>query len=472
MELWSAWSVWVQALRPACVRQATFEWMRIVLAGLCVRSDRAGVTSLVRALALEPRRTYLRLLHLFHSEALRLPALTALWVDLCLAHFTPVRVGEAIVCLADGLKVPKEGRKMPAVKKLHQESTNNSKPTFIAGHSLQAFSLLVRSGANDGFQAVPLAARIHDGLIDSAAEARKTLLDRLVELFCELAAPLARPVLLVADAYYASGKVIRPLLAQGHHLVTRVRSNAVAYRPAPVLRRRRRGRPRRYGAKLQLRKLLSDPAQPFVTAPSPVYDETKVKIAYCVHDLLWRPVGHPVRFVFVRHPRRGNLILMTSNLTLDPLQVIALYGARFKIEVGFRQAIQVLGTHFYHFWMRAMSPRKRGAGTQDIRKRSRAYKQRVRRKIGAYHRFLQLGCIAQGLLQLLAIQHRLSVWARFHSWLRTMHPERPPAEGIVAQALRTSLSEFLAATADRGDFAKFLARIRSPNIARPYERAA
>ena len=37
------------------------------------------------------------------------------------------------------------------------------------------------------------------------------------------------PVLLVADADYASGKVIRPLLAQGHHLVTRVRHNAVAF---------------------------------------------------------------------------------------------------------------------------------------------------------------------------------------------------------------------------------------------------
>jgi len=103
MDLWSAWSVWVQALRPACARQATFEWMRIVLAGLCIRADRAGVTSLVRALALRPG-AYLRLLHLFHSEALRLPQLTALWVRLCLERFAPSSVNTSKPAIRERLK--------------------------------------------------------------------------------------------------------------------------------------------------------------------------------------------------------------------------------------------------------------------------------------------------------------------------------------------------------------------------------
>ncbi|MEE9282169.1 MAG: transposase, partial [Myxococcota bacterium] len=357
MEQWGVWNAWVETLRPACTRRATFEWTRIALAGLSVRADQAGVTSLVRALALQPR-AYLRLLHLFHSEALQLSTLTALWVRFCLDHFSPYQVGDAIVCLADGLKVPKEGQKMPAVKKLHQASTNNSKPEFIHGHSFQALSLLVRSVG--GFvTSIPLTARIHESVIDSQRDLRKTLLDRLVDLFFELVQPLARRVILVADAYYASGKVIRPLLEDGHHLVTRVRSNAVAYRPAPTPRPRRRGRPRRYGEKVRLKELLRDPDSPFTTAPSPVYDEKHVEIRYFSEDLLWRPVGRLVRFVFVRHPRRGDLILLSSDTSLDPLDVLTLYGYRFKIEVGFRQALQVMGSYLYHFWMMTMTPRKR-----------------------------------------------------------------------------------------------------------------
>ena len=96
----------------------------------------------------------------------------------------------------------------------------------------------------------------------------------------------------------------------------------------------------------------------------------------------------------------------------------------------------------------------------------------ARRKIRAYHRFVWLGCIAQGLLQLLTVHTRPSVWTRFRSWLRTMHPEQPRSELVVAQALRTSLPEYLAAAADCGDLAKFLTPIRSPDLLRAYEPAA
>ncbi len=56
--------------------------------------------------------------------------------------------------------------------------------------------------------------------------------------------------------------------------------------------------------------------------------------------------------------------------------------------------------------MASMRPRRRGIGNQDIRKKPSDYQQSVRPKIAAYHRFVQLGRIAQGLLQLLALQHR------------------------------------------------------------------
>jgi hypothetical protein len=117
--------------------------MVLALVGLSVRDDLAGVTSVVRALGLQPR-TYRRLLHLFHTRALDLDKLTAGWIKLALRLFRPLRLGSRLVFVADGIKVPKEGRKMPAVKKLFQQSENNSKPTFIFGHSFEALGLLVQ----------------------------------------------------------------------------------------------------------------------------------------------------------------------------------------------------------------------------------------------------------------------------------------------------------------------------------------
>lgn len=453
MALWVEWFRCVSLLRPACARRATFLWMSLALAGLSIRSELAGVTSFVRALWLKPL-TYRRLLHLFHSPALDLAKLSSLWIRLALGLFRPVTLDGRVVFLADGLKAPKEGRKMPAVKKLHQESSDNSKPPFIFGHSFQAVALLAKGPLGQPF-AVPLASRIHEGLVFSNRDQR-TLLDKLVALFLEIVGVSQVSAILVADAYYASKKVILPLLVEGHHLITRARINTTGWRPPPRPKERRRGRPRIYGEKLHLRDLFRQKRR-FVSAKSPVYGEEGIELAYRCVDLLWRPVGRLVRFVLVDHPQRGRIILMCSDLSLEPLEVIKLYGYRFKIELGFKQALHTLGAYAYHFWMMDMTPiSRRRSGNQFLHMQSEQYRTHVRRKMDAYHRYVQLACIAQGLQQHLAVNFRARVWDHFKSWMRTMKPGLPPSEAVVAQALRANLDAFLVAAPENHELRKFI----------------
>ena len=355
--------------------------------------------------------------------------------------FQPITVGGYVVFAADGLKVPKEGKKMPAVKSLHQESGDNSKAEFIMGHSFQAVSLLAGAPSGQVF-AVPLISRICEGLTWRYNKKRITLLDKLTELFLKVARIAKVPAILVADAYYASQKVIKPLLTEGHHLITKVRINSVAYRPATRPKKKKRGRPKKYGAKVKLRNLFKG-WHSFQEATSPVYGEQGVTIKYRETDLLWRPVGRIVRFVLVKHPTRGKIILMSTCLELDALTIIKVYGLRFKIEVSFKQAIHTLGTYAYHFWMMSMKPIKRCSGNQNLVAKSEQYRRAVKRKVDAYHRYVQLGCIAQGLLQHLAINFRDVVWAKFRIWLRTMNKNMVPSEMVVASALRSSFPEFL-----------------------------
>lgn len=453
MTLWIEWFRCIHLLRNACTRHATFMWMAFTLTSMAIRTDLLGVTSLVRATFLEPFY-YPHLLNFFHSHALTLSSLLVLWIKLAMTLFSPVTVGGYVVFAADGLKVAKEGRKMPAVKCLHQESANNSKAEYIMGHSFQAISLLVQSPLGHVF-AVPLISRICEGLIWNRSRKRRSLLDKLVELFKEVVAAAQVPALLVADAYYASHKVIDPLLAGGHHLVTRVKITSVAYRPAPPKAKRTRGRPRKYGPKVRLRNLFKG-WQSFSEAKSPVYGEHDVTIRYRSVDLLWRPVGRIVRFVLVKHPTRGKIMLLCTNPDLDPLTVIKIYGLRFKIEVSFKQAIHTIGAYAYHFWMKPMPPIKRTSGNQDISRQTDKYKQAVARKIDAYHRYVQLGCITQGLLQHLAINFRATVWDTFRSWLRTMKTDMVPSEMVVAYALRSSFPEFLLSRHREAELKKFI----------------
>jgi len=93
--------------------------------------------------------------------------------------------------------------------------------------------------------------------------------------------------------------------------------------------------------------------------------------------------------------------------------------------------------------MSAMTPLRRGQGHQHLHRKSEAYRQQVRRKFAAYQRHIQIGLIAQGLRQYLALTFRQVAWANFHSYSRTAKRSCPPSEWVVAQALRHTWFDFL-----------------------------
>ena len=453
MHLWLQWWMQVRQLRAAFSRKRTFLWFALCVAGMSVRKDLAGVTSIIRALGLRDG-FYDRLLDCFHSPAINLDFLAVLWTKVilrCCARLLLV-VNGRFVLLADGLKAPKAGKKMPAVKKLYQESESNTKPKYIFGHSCQAIGIV--AGFMETFFAIPLVCRIHEGVVFSNRD-KRTLLDKMMELLGTLL--LQAPSYFVADAYYASRNVIRKLLSSGHyHLVSRARSNAVAYYPAAASRIIRRGRKKIYGKKLKLKSLFAD-RQKFVMAASPVYGELDTKLMYRCLDLLWRPVGVKVRFVLVIHPTRGKIILMSTDLTLSALEVVALYGVRFKIEVSFKQAIHTVGTYAYHFWMAGMEKLSRSkSGNQHLHRRSQRYRDQVRRKMRAYHVHIMAGVIAQGMLQFLSLTQAKTVWKSFGSWIRTIRPGVLPSEQTVAVAMRNVMPEFLAVSDPNQTLAKFI----------------
>jgi hypothetical protein len=144
------------------------------------------------------------------------------------------------------------------------------------------------------------------------------------------------------------------------------------------------------------------------------------------------------------------------------MEIILLYGYRFKIELGFRQAVHVVGSYAYHFWMAAMNPRRRGQGDQYLHRQSQTYRDAVRRKMNAFHLHGQLGCVAQGLLQHLALNHTAQVWLLFRSWSRTINPTLPPSELVVACALRSALPECLQDAALPHKLRIILRRYREP----------
>ena len=131
------------------------------------------------------------------------------------------------------------------------------------GWVIVALAFLLQAVTSGGVQslygvfAVPLAARIHEGIVLSNRD-RRTLLDKMIGLLAIIR--IQEPYYFVADAYYASQKIVAGLLGEGHHLVSRAKSNAVAYQPYRQEGLKSRGRPRKYGNKIKLSSLFESKA--------------------------------------------------------------------------------------------------------------------------------------------------------------------------------------------------------------------
>jgi hypothetical protein len=265
-------------------------------------------------------------------------------------------------------------------------------------------------------------------------------------LLAEVAAAMSKLTrkYLVADAYYSCETMIAALLRNGDDLVSRVKSNAVAYRPAEAAGARGRGRPRKYGAKIKLKELFADRSR-FRRATIAGYGAEKAEVDYYAIDLLWKPIGRLVRFILVVYPSRGRCIFVSTDLDLDPVTAIEMYAMRFKIEVSFKQAMRTIGTFAYHFWLKSMPRIKRRSGNQYLHRQSAVYRELVHRKLESYHKHVMVGLIAQGCMQYLSTYFPSEVYA-FAPWLRTMTASGHPSEETVAAALRAALPEFLART--------------------------
>ena len=429
MELCQRWEQILCALRPVFRREKTFDWFVLLMWGVLLSTAPPAVTSYVNAVGLS-EKFYAQALHWFHATAFHVEGLCAHWSHWLQAHPQSLRLRGERVYIGDGIKVSKEGRQMPGVMQLHQESANVGKPEWIRGHYFSALGLLFGQGA--ALFVVPLTLRLHDGIDPDESATSATLVDKMATLCVTLMEHGSTAIL---DAYYASGKVLQAFRAEGLHLITRVRLSTVAHAPfCPLPGPQRPGRPRKWGAAVRLRELFA-PLEDCPQAAVWLYGRY-VTVAYQCFELYWDSPDEPVLFVLTQLPGGKPFLLLASDVTLSGPEVIEAYGWRFKIEVTFRTLVQLLGGLGYRFWLKAMTATPTWPQNLDLARLDEALQHQVKRKVEAFERFLNLNAIALGILQVLALEMPHSVWTHSPRWFRTRPKHGYPSEQWVRLALQ------------------------------------
>ena len=250
----------------------------------------------------------------------------------------------------------------------------------------------------------------------------------------ELASVMGKSCIIVLDAYFAVGPVFSILQqildSQGErliHVVTRAKSNVVAYEDPPP-KTARPGRPRKYGTKLCLMDLFESMTDQFEKTTISLYGQFK-DVSFLCQDLIWKPIGEKVRFVLVRDGSE-KFILMCSDLGLSPYDIIRAYSYRFKIEVSFKVLKHLMGAFFYRFWTTAW-PRIGTRNESDLSLRDDPRSQRlIRDAANAIEAFMNFGCIATGILQIVSLTFHETIWRKYLGWLRTVTSTIPSEEVV------------------------------------------
>lgn len=417
-------------------RNAAFIWFIIVIFGFLLRFDNYGVTSFVRWLGLMPD-SYPLLIHFFHANSWSHGKLMMQWMNWCVSSFSIVRFNERILCIGDGIKIPKEAERQPGLKRLYNESQNSTKPERFIGHHFGCLAFVAEKLGK--YFGVLQAAEIHEGAdelrkLSGEDIKEKTLVTRMITLAIIVAASQNIPLYLCVDAFFATSTAFAlaalHLTADGQpwlHIITKAKSNYVAYSD----------KKRKKTGKIKLLDIFEQSGL-FLTAPHPVHPEREI-LYYC-KDLYWNSVTGLIRFVWIIDGK-NRFVLMCSDTSLSPINVLTAYALRSKIEVAFLVLKHIIGGFRYRFWTKFqhMLPKNKKEGVLPVLSDKKHAEKRLE-TLRAIERFVNLAIIAQGILQYFAVNHSATVW-RIHratSWLRTYSSDIP-SEETVKRALQAEM---------------------------------
>ncbi|MNO97226.1 hypothetical protein D3C76_889250 [compost metagenome] len=239
-----------------------------------LRSDTLGVTSVIRDLSLNSR-CYETLIHFFPSSSWSTQGLRQKWLQVVRHHAPLLVIQNRVVLVGDGMKQAKESRRMPGVKKHHQESENVSKGDYIFGHLFGAIGILV-GDSRKGF-CLPLFMNLQDffqtllGWKKSKGEGETpSHVVQMIEHGFETAKGFGQALLLL-DRYFLSVPALERLNAchlaseTRMHLVTKAKSKVVAYERPPA---KKPGRgPKKRGQAVKLKELFNSRLERLISKP-------------------------------------------------------------------------------------------------------------------------------------------------------------------------------------------------------------
>jgi hypothetical protein len=448
--MWNLINKLLKNFRCCFTRKASYNWFIIVTIGCLICNDAYGVTSIIRDLNIN-YKLYETMLNFFRAKSWNLEILINRWILILLNNAPIIKEGDYAILIGDGVKQPKEGKRMPGVKKLHQESENSTKAEYMFGHMFGAIGVLM--GNEIKKYCTPISIKIHNGVnkIRIWEEGIKSTLafSHVVQMVIdgvEITKKLGKSILIL-DRYFLSAKALTKLdeLSEfGMEIITRAKKSCTAYYEKGKYCGR--GRKPKKGKTVKVMDLFESKKEEFIEKTLTIYGKKENVKYYCI-DLLWgQKLYKKLRFVIVEYNNIQS-ILVSTKLDLNPCRIIELYSYRFKIECCFREIKQVIKGFSYHFWSKKMPKLNRYKKKSEPEPIESVIDNKDKKLIvgalKAIEGYVFCNCVAIGILQILSIKVSQFIDKKLFRFVRTHSKTGYASELTISSYLRKNIFSFI-----------------------------
>jgi hypothetical protein len=276
-----------------------------------------------------------------------------LWPRLWKMIPDPETGGRLIVALDDYIN-PKIGKKIFACAKVFDHAAKQNQSKYPWAQNIVVIGLLKMIKGR--WACLPLSQRYY--LPEAEIKEKEPTFKgkkidfqskhiQAVEMLSRVAVEFPQSdIMVVTDSWFGNNGLFKPLrkeLGKRVHMLSRLRSNNNLFDlPAPPTRKGA-GRPRKYGDKLGTTSSLAlinrERAREMTVN---LYGKVRTVLAYD-QVVMQKTLKCRIRVVWV-YRRKQWVALFSTDLTLSVAQIIEYYGARWKIEAGFKELKRDIGS--------------------------------------------------------------------------------------------------------------------------------
>ena len=220
----------------------------------------------------------------------------------------------------------------------------NNLPNDIWGHDWLVMGLLYRSSLFDKWICFPFLAHL---FVPEKYLPRGQTYRSSIEIACDMinnvCAHIKQQLILVTDGFFAKTRLLKTCIQQGVTVISRMQSNAALYYAPKQSRRKKRGRPPRYGRRMNSLKQLARAKPGFEQLELKLYGK-KRSLRVKQIQAMWKPAGQLVLvlIVFYEHQKKP-VFFFTTDMHMSIESVLTRIAARWSLENLFKDIKEHLG---------------------------------------------------------------------------------------------------------------------------------